>query len=165
MATATHPTREEWAARQAGLPPAARAALAEAAVRANALAGEARREREARANRERQYRFDYEAALADALVVAGAEWLAAYRVPDSGVKGLPVFDLGTLAFSAMFDPRAIGVWPIYLALRWDDVDRVSGWYPWPGCSPWTVGKPGDCRPFAHFADALAFATLPAETPF
>jgi len=168
--TTTHPSREEWKARQAALPPAAWLKLREAADAAEVRAAEATAAFEKRERDAAQWRADYETAIAAALVEAGAAWLAGWRVRDcdrDAGADPERFDLATRAFGAKFDARAWGVWPVYLMLRYCEREEWGGegWRHNSPSQPWTVAHPGDTRSFANFADALEFATRPAGVPF
>lgn len=160
MTTAERPSREQWAERQSQLPKKAREALAAIAADRETK----RQEEEVRAERERaeadQWRSAYEAAVAAALVAVGAEWLVPFRVPDHEC-GAREFTGNTQDFIAVFDPTAVGCWPICLRM-------VSGTGRGRECatahSGWKVARPSGMASFTSFNTALEIATA-YTTPF
>ena len=147
------PTAQEWTRRQRTLPLAAKQSLA--------AADAARRDRDAARQREidehdaatTAHRAAFEAALAATLAEAGAEWLAAFRVPDDSPFRGP---RETFAFSAQFNPVHRGLWPVRLALGFwphDDEDGPRYW----GGAEWSVIRPGDSRGFSTFLLAIECA--------
>lgn len=163
---ATIPSREEWEARQAHLPDAAVATLAKDADRQRQMVAEYQKQREDAIRRRKAHRDQFEADLAAVLIELGAEWLALYRAQDHECECAKPFDLDTFTFIPKFDPRPIGLWPLYVEMRCcarAEDPSLTVWLPWGRA--WTVAKPGDVRQFEDFTEALSYAATHTDTPF
>lgn len=149
----SHPTRDEWEARQALLPSAARTTMHQiAAVRAEEAAA-----RQLDYERDVSHRLEFEAAVSAALTAAGATWLAACREPDREVKGLPTFTRHTQTFAAVFDASTMGVWPIFLWLT----NPSGGWT----VHEWIALRPDAATVCGSYTAALAASSTYCRAPF
>lgn len=158
-----HPTREEWERRQVAMPEDARRLLDLIEARKRAAKDEAAALAERQAKETAMWRQQFEAAMAGVLVANGAEWLLPYRVPDHECAALPEFTGKTSLFWALFDPRAVGLWPIAVRLQAVDGSAVRSWRPL-APAPWRVYRPSGDLSYREFMIALEFAAH-YTTPF
>lgn len=157
-----HPTADEWAARQKGLPAAARDTLYAHMMRLEAKELERIEAHRKAEEAGRKWRDAFEAAVAAVLAQNNAEWLSEYRVPDHGVSYSWCGE-STSRFLAVFDPSAVGVWPIQLELNAAAAPHDNGKpvWEWSGAVafPWTAFVPRGCQTFRTYPEALAAAVL------
>lgn len=158
-----HPTRDQWRARQDTLPELARKMLAEIERKATDEQNERDMRRARQIAESAEWRAAFEAAVGEHLVSVGAEWLAAYRVPDHQCAKLPEFTGVSQWFFALFDASAAGLWPISLQMQ-AGTGHGRVWRPTIGAR-WKVGRPNGEVSFGTFEEALKWAAQYAATPF
>ncbi|HEY1190453.1 MAG TPA: hypothetical protein VGE74_22660, partial [Gemmata sp.] len=109
------------------------------------------------------WRQRFEAAVVSSLVGAGAEWLAAFRVPDYQCAKLPEFTGVSQWYFALFDASAFGLWPISLQMQAGS-GTVREWRP-TATARWRVCRPTGDITFTKFEEALRWAAEFVSTPF
>lgn len=149
-----HPTREDWAARKAGLPSEALASLARIAEHRAHVQAEARLQAARELAEADDWRAKFEAAVSLALSAAEAGWLADYRVPDHMLSEFVPFRSASDTFRAVFDASAAGLWPIVLTLAAGN-GHCREWLP--VANPWQVSRPRGLATYRTFALALEVA--------
>lgn len=158
-----HPTREEWAARQAAGPPELAAILAGIQAARDAESAE-RRRREEEAERAADARAtEFREGLAAALAAAGVGFLADYF---AGWSPSP-WAGDTAAATAEIDAQAIGLHPIRVRVyRQVGPDGAVDFCA--GGGSWQVRRPGSRPAWSQHDNldaAMGRATLYAPTPF
>lgn len=157
-----HPTREEWEARQAALPDAARTAIKRYQDACDAERRERERLAEARAEELRQRLAGFELALHE--VLAAHPWMHDYRhrAADGDCEGRR-FTEAQRYWGALFDLTTLGLWPIRVTIGATDRDGFH-WLPGLFGTIDVIRPNGEVRA-ADLDTALALAAEYARTPF
>lgn len=170
MATDTHPTREEWAARQAGGPPGMAGVLAAVAARKALRDAAAEVDRQMRQAEADAARAEFTAAIRGILAAIGCEWLMDYQsMPAASLDNAGRAQEWTSCPKCArveFDPAPVGMWPITITLYRTRQIGDSPDYVWyiPDCG-WQVHTPTQTRPKSNALDAIEAAAEYVATPF